>query len=111
MTRGAAAVLLALASGCLESPPGSRPGDGGGIGEGDGAPPACAGLDLLVESFDEDDAEDRFLNTWEPGTATWDVVGGDLTLTSSRCGTGPTARRASSCRRPRSICPPRPTCS
>ena len=75
MRRAVVAGLLGSAA-CLSSPPGAIDPDGG-----DAAVP-CAGLELLVESFEEDDPEARFLQLWDPGSGQYGFEDGSLTLTA-----------------------------
>lgn len=78
-------LIAALAAGgCLASPPpGKLVETDGAPGDGASEPPSCAGLDLLVESFDEPAAANVFGSLWDPGTADVEVAGGVLTLTAS----------------------------
>jgi len=85
-------VVLLASAGCLSSPPGgvdtpSDDGDpadatSGRDGPGGDAAATCAGLELLVESFEEADPESRFLELWDPGLAQYGIEGGALTLTA-----------------------------
>jgi hypothetical protein len=81
------ALLLALlsAAGCLDTPPAAVvTGDAASSDartSGDGGTELCAGLDRLVESFDEADAVPVFEALWDPGTAVYQVDGGALTMT------------------------------
>jgi len=85
-------VLLGSAA-CLSSPPEGieAPSDDGDPADaasgrdaaGEDAAVVCAGLELLVESFDEKDPEARFLELWDPGPAQYLIGGSALTLTAN----------------------------
>ena len=89
MCRPLVVVLLGTAA-CLSSPPGgidpSDDGDPDAASGGDGASAdaavRCDGLELLVESFAEKDAQARFLELWDPGGAQFAIDGGALSLTA-----------------------------
>lgn len=73
--------VVALLAGCLDSPPAAVDSKADAAADRDGAP-ACAGLDLLVESFEEADPMAEFLALWDPGEAQVMVGGGAVTLTA-----------------------------
>jgi hypothetical protein len=78
--------LLLSALGCLDTPPGvvvttDAAGASDGAMSADAA--SCAGLDLVVESFDEADPVGTFQAVWDPGAALYNIAGGVLTMIAS----------------------------